>query len=73
MLGTTLMPVTLANASIDTLQTGIPAGGLPKTFRDAINITSCLRIRYLWIDSLCIVQDDKADWEREAARMAEVY
>jgi hypothetical protein len=46
---------------------------LTKTFRDAVTITRGLGIRYLWIDSLCIVQDDHEDWEREAAKMAQVY
>jgi hypothetical protein len=30
-------------------------------------------IRYLWIDSLCIVQDDEKEWEVEAARMASIF
>jgi hypothetical protein len=47
--------------------------GLPKTFKDAVVITRKLRIQYLWIDSLCIIQDDQEDWEREAAKMASVY
>lgn len=46
---------------------------LPKTFRDAIYITRGLGIRYLWIDSLCIVQDDADDWERESANMINVF
>ena len=36
-------------------------------------MTRQLGIRYLWIDCLCIVQDDPKDWEREAATMGEVY
>jgi hypothetical protein len=46
---------------------------LSRTFQDAINITRALGIRYIWIDSLCIIQDDKEDWERESAKMAEIY
>ena len=46
---------------------------LPKTFRDAVMITRDLGIRYLWIDSLCILQDSTEDWEREAAKMATIY
>ncbi|KAF4479303.1 hypothetical protein CGGC5_v012095 [Colletotrichum fructicola Nara gc5] len=46
---------------------------LPKTFKDAIEITRKLEFRYLWIDSLCIVQDDPMDWEREAASMEHVF
>ena len=51
----------------------IPYEQLPKTFKDAIRIERALGIRYLWIDSLCIVQDSSANWQREAAMMAEVY
>lgn len=46
---------------------------LPKTFKDAVLITRKLGIRYLWIDSLCICQDDGAEWERESANMAAIY
>lgn len=46
---------------------------LPPTFQDAIEFTRKLGIRYLWIDSLCIVQDDQQDWRREAAKMASIY
>ncbi|AEO62087.1 hypothetical protein MYCTH_2313036 [Thermothelomyces thermophilus ATCC 42464] len=46
---------------------------LPRTFRDAVEFVRKLGIRYLWIDSLCIVQDDLDDWRREASRMASVY
>jgi Heterokaryon incompatibility protein (HET) len=46
---------------------------MPKKYRDAITITRELGIQYLWIDSLCIIQDDAKDWEQEAARMASIY
>lgn len=46
---------------------------LPKTFRDAIEIVRSLDIRYLWIDSLCIVQDDAEDWRRESVQMGRIY
>jgi hypothetical protein len=45
---------------------------LPKTYRDAAVLTRKLKIRYLWIDSLCIIQDDANDWERELANMCSV-
>jgi hypothetical protein len=51
----------------------IQSEALPQTFRDAITITKTLGLDYLWIDSLCIIQDDKLDWQREASRMALVY
>ncbi|KAL9032058.1 MAG: hypothetical protein Q9214_008126, partial [Letrouitia sp. 1 TL-2023] len=46
---------------------------LPKTFRDAIQVTRKLHIRWLWIDSLCIIQDSPEDWETQAAQMCMVY
>ncbi|EMC91824.1 hypothetical protein BAUCODRAFT_52925, partial [Baudoinia panamericana UAMH 10762] len=46
---------------------------LPLTFRNAIAVTRRLCIRYLWIDSLCIIQDSRDDWDHEAALMDEVY
>ncbi|KAK0621641.1 heterokaryon incompatibility protein-domain-containing protein [Bombardia bombarda] len=46
---------------------------LSKTFQDAVWITRRLGIRFLWIDSLCIVQDDADDWEREAVDMGRIY
>jgi hypothetical protein len=46
---------------------------MPKTFRDAIVITKELGIQYIWIDSLCIIQDSASDWAYEASRMASVY
>jgi hypothetical protein len=51
----------------------IPFSGMPKTFQDAVFLTRFLGIEYLWIDSLCIIQDDIDDWESEATRMADVY
>lgn len=52
---------------------GIFVTDLPKTFRDAVTVTRYLGIPYLWIDSLCIIQDDPQDWARESSRMMEVY
>ena len=42
-------------------------------FRDAIAITRGLGYRYLWIDSLCILQDSPEDWKRESANMGYIY
>jgi hypothetical protein len=51
----------------------IPISKLRKVFRHAIRLTRSIGIRYLWIDSLCIIQDSEADWTREAAMMSAVY
>ncbi|KAI1131010.1 heterokaryon incompatibility protein-domain-containing protein [Nemania abortiva] len=46
---------------------------MPKTFQDAIGVLRRLAFRYLWIDSICIIQDDSDDWARESAAMCDVY
>lgn len=46
---------------------------LPRNFQHAIAVTRALNIRYLWIDSICIIQDDPNDWKRESALMEEVF
>jgi hypothetical protein len=51
----------------------IKFGDLPKTFRDAVAVTRGLGIRYLWIDSLCIIQGDNEDWEEESKLMHSVF
>lgn len=42
-------------------------------YTDAVIVCRKLDIKYLWIDSLCIIQDDPDDWECKAAKMADVY
>ena len=46
---------------------------LLRTFQEAIHVSRELSVQYLWIDSLCIIQDSIEDWESEAAIMADVY
>ncbi|KAF2114136.1 heterokaryon incompatibility protein-domain-containing protein [Lophiotrema nucula] len=68
-----VQPLTLTASSESELRSGIPVGKLPKSFRDAVEITQLLGVSYIWIDSLCIFQDDLDDWEAEAAAMPAVY
>jgi hypothetical protein len=63
--------LTTENKSV--LERTISIDTLPITFQHAINVTRFLGIRYLWIDSLCIIQDSVADWEAESSLMARVY
>lgn len=63
---------TLSNVS-ERRTNGIPLHSLPSTVRDAILLCHKLNIQYIWVDRLCIIQDDPDDWATEAAKMAEVY
>lgn len=46
---------------------------LPTTFSDAVEVARRLKIRHLWIDALCIIQDSEEDWQIEARKMTDVY
>lgn len=52
---------------------GLPVTDLTRTFQDAIKLTVDLGFEYTWIDSLCIIQGDAADWAIESVTMASVY
>ena len=59
--------------NLATHELALPWEALPRLFRDAILITRSMGYRYLWIDSLCIVQDSPDDWRREVSRMGNIY
>ncbi|KAK5995934.1 hypothetical protein PT974_04353 [Cladobotryum mycophilum] len=67
------VPLTTTIVNLSTHKDAIPMASLPLTFRQAVRICRELGIQYLWIDSLCILQDSKADWEKESVKMADVY
>lgn len=48
--------------------TGIPWETLPLSFHHAINMTSRLGLKHIWINSLCIIQDDIEDWRMEGVK-----
>jgi hypothetical protein len=59
--------------TIRRLQNGVLVADLAPTLRDAIEVTLHLGVDLLWIDALCILQGDAADWEEESAKMADIY
>lgn len=59
--------------AIASLPTTLDVNALPKTLADAITITRRLGYRYLWAAPLCIMQDDKNDWDEESAKFASIY
>ncbi|KAH7186800.1 heterokaryon incompatibility protein-domain-containing protein [Fusarium oxysporum] len=65
--------VKLTKDSLPSFSSDIPLQRLPQNFKDAAAITLFLGCEYLWIDSLCIIQDSVEDWKLEAATMGNVY
>ncbi|KAF2096280.1 HET-domain-containing protein [Rhizodiscina lignyota] len=59
----------------ESLRTHIEWESLPRTYQDAVIVCRELGLEYLWIDSLCIIQegDNKLDWAAESSRMTDIY
>lgn len=66
-------PLTSTSSVISERQRGIPLSSMPPTFQDAVAVARRFGFEYLWIDSLCIIQDSATDWEEQAAQMQNVY
>lgn len=79
------MTTKLTMHTLEDYKSGISISSLPQTFKDAVEFARSMGIRYLWIDSLCIIQPDKEkdtekdkiasnkDWMHESKRMCSVY
>lgn len=46
---------------------------MPKAYQDTVRLARALGVKYIWIDALCIIQDDVSDWETESKMMAEIF
>ena len=63
----------LTSRNIQNFTRQIPTSALSRTFQDAIFVARELKINWVWIDSLCIIQNDATDWEVESSKMASIY
>ena len=61
------------HSNIDQFKQKIVFNSLPLTLQHAVALARRLDFRYIWIDALCIIQDDENDWQAEAATMCDVY
>ncbi|KPM34261.1 hypothetical protein AK830_g12310 [Neonectria ditissima] len=66
-------PVMTTTATLAAHRQGLSFGPETQTFADAVILTRLLGYRYLWIDALCIIQDDEADWAQEASKMKQTF
>ncbi|KAH8687983.1 heterokaryon incompatibility protein-domain-containing protein, partial [Tricladium varicosporioides] len=65
--------ITTTEETLSQRHAAIPLDSFPPSFRDAVILTRKLGFKYIWIDSLCIIQNCREDWNRESAKMYEVY
>ncbi|KAK1705813.1 heterokaryon incompatibility protein-domain-containing protein [Colletotrichum lupini] len=71
--GTEAQKVLLSSHNLELLRHGSLIVQLPQTFQDLVIVAHRLDIRYVWVDCLCIIQDSRSDWEKEALTMRDVY
>ncbi len=60
-------------SNLESRKEGFSEDGLPMTYKDAVIVARRLGFKYIWIDSLCIVQDDEDDWKSESQQMGDVF
>lgn len=73
MRGDTIIPITtLANVELRQSKTSLPIE-LPATIQDAISVVQRIGERFLWVDALCIVQDDLNSKHSDIRRMDAIY
>ena len=65
--------LTLTNSNYPSFCQGLDLALLSKTFQHAISVCRRLGFRFIWIDSLCIIQDSAEDWLKESVMMQDVY
>ncbi|KAJ4292563.1 hypothetical protein N0V90_009226 [Kalmusia sp. IMI 367209] len=65
--------ITLSTSRLAEMQADLPRETLPKAINEAIAKAQDIGFRYIWIDSLCVLQDSEEDKERECRATADVY
>jgi hypothetical protein len=66
-------PLLTTKVNLGAHKQGILISNMPTTLQQAVQISRALGYRYLWIDALCIVQDDPLEWKREALEMGNIH
>lgn len=67
------MPYKLTQTRLALCLQKIPPQEISKVFRDAMEVAASVGLQYIWIDSLCIIQDSVDDWIAESTQMSNIY
>ncbi|CZR69617.1 uncharacterized protein PAC_19517 [Phialocephala subalpina] len=61
--------------NIESSKRGIVLSELPRTIQDAIKVYRGIGLQYLWVDALCIIQNDvgEQDWYEQSGKMRQIY
>jgi hypothetical protein len=63
----------LTRENREQFQKDIPVERMPPVLHDMIRVCKALKIQYIWIDALCILQGDKTDWEEQSSQMDKIF
>lgn len=66
-------PTTTTTATLQARKRGLTFNEICPLFQDVFSLVRMSGYRYIWIDSLCIVQDDESDWQVQSMKMADIY
>ena len=58
---------------LEQFKAGMDEAIIPQTFEDVIWLSRRLGIEHVWIDAICIMQNDPTDWEEQSSKMAQIY
>ncbi|KAH6679461.1 heterokaryon incompatibility protein-domain-containing protein [Halenospora varia] len=67
------VPLCTTTGNADHHRRGIIYDQLPRTFQDCVTVARKFGVQYIWIDSLCIIQNQRSDWAHHAGLMDRVY
>ncbi|PNP50919.1 hypothetical protein THARTR1_08540 [Trichoderma harzianum] len=65
--------VRLLKSNIEAFQSELPEVDIPETILDAMYLARKLGFRYLWVDQLCVVQDDDVDKDNHIRHMPYIF
>jgi len=68
-----IAPLVTTKANLIQMKQGLPLESFPKTFRETMLVARDLGIQYVWIDCLCLVQDNIVEWQTDSGKMADIY
>lgn len=63
----------LVAENMEELRLAIPRETLAATFQDTFKVARAFSLRYIWIDSLCIIQNSPTDWSEQSSHMPDIY
>lgn len=65
--------IALSSETLSMMSNGVSLQTIPEKICRAISLARVLGYRYIWVDTLCVIQDSEADRKQECRAMASVF